>query len=1258
MDQRRRRHGIGVLTGIRGAGLAAGLVLVVSPLPADSVPGPVWEQRFAGPPRLGNLDPTAIRELVDGSILLAVRDTNTGVSAARYAKGGDQLSVIAIERNGFYASTIDPWGGIFFLGNGVAKHDAYSGRLIWDSGSVVGGDLPLVDPFGDLLVYSTPGGSISKVRGATGAVLWGPIGVPRAVTGQAPNYGIAFDAAGNIFVSGWANSQDAVVVKVAGDTGNILWGPRQFPGEYSTAAGVDRAGDLFVTGTTVLTTGRAVVTMKYDGATGAILWGPAFVDAESSLPNMAVTARGDPVVIGVEPGDREFGDELLVTAALSGQTGALTWGPVIEQLGGPLAAPILTAAGNGDVYATVSDAETGHLLIWRYAVDGSRLWGPKGYRASNVIPLTTSDGNLLLLNNQSPTAIRGVNSDTGESAWGPVTFEGIPRETADLRHSATTPDGHVVVTGTVSDGRLATIKYDRSNGAILWGPTLLPDQFNPTDLLIDSAGDILIPSEGRLLKFRGSDGALLWGSLSTGDTIHSIAIAPSRDVYILSARQFGFYSGDEGLRKVSGTDGSTIWGPVYWNDEPGCNCGYAGWIAIPKRIRTDANGDVFAIGTHVYVYGLPGGRPQEINYDPPTGDVYKYDGSNGSRLWRSRFARAGSKFGSPSDLVVGGTGNVTVIGATPNDTDDDFTTIKYDGSTGAILWGPNILGGTNGLRDDAYRIALDALGNVFVGGFLDERSALVKYQWNDGALLWGPVEFDGTFHYLVLDASDNPVISGALRRTAGYDDIATHKRSGATGSVLWGPIFTGSAQSDAPGGISVRGSSIVVAGTSDDQYLVAGYDETASSLQTTFADVPAAFCGQTYAFALGASDGAPPYKWTLASGSPPPGVFLSPEGVLSGTPTGEGLFSFNARVTDSASESASRDYAILVADGADFVPIHVEPGLDCQTTLSVEGGFAAYHWLPGGETTPVITVSPAHPMTYGVVVTESSGCLRHGAVALTARGTVNPDCAAPSPWKIQPSSGPSGAAVPVAVDGENFASGLLASIGGSPATGVVVESATGLRADTPSLLPGTLNHLVITNPDGQTGTLLKAFLADFLDVPGTHAFHAAIEKIFRFRVTTGCGGGSYCPDMLVTRDQMAIFILRASHGPTYVPPAATGTVFDDLPADAFGAAWIEQFFAEEITKGCAPRRFCPTGAVTRDQLAAFLVRAEHGSGYLPPDATGLFSDVPVSSPFARWIEQLANEQITSGCGPTTYCPAGVVTRGPMAKLLARTFHLP
>jgi hypothetical protein len=53
----------------------------------------------------------------------------------------------------------------------------------------------------------------------------------------------------------------------------------------------------------------------------------------------------------------------------------------------------------------------------------------------------------------------------------------------------------------------------------------------------------------------------------------------------------------------------------------------------------------------------------------------------------------------------------------------------------------------------------------------------------------------------------------------------------------------------------------------------------------------------------------------------------------------------------------------------------------------------------------------------------------------------------------------------------------------------------------------------------------------------------------------------------------------------------------------------------------------------------------------------MFADVACPSLFANWIEQLAAEQITGGCGGGNYCPLNNSTRGQMAVFVVKTFHL-
>jgi hypothetical protein len=149
--------------------------------------------------------------------------------------------------------------------------------------------------------------------------------------------------------------------------------------------------------------------------------------------------------------------------------------------------------------------------------------------------------------------------------------------------------------------------------------------------------------------------------------------------------------------------------------------------------------------------------------------------------------------------------------------------------------------------------------------------------------------------------------------------------------------------------------------------------------------------------------------------------------------------------------------------------------------------------------------------------------------------------------------------------------------------------------------------------------------------------------------------GSFCPDDPVLRQHMAHFLVVYMHGPEYRAPAATG-VFSDVPISSPFAPEIEQIARDGITSGCGGDRFCPTDPVLRDQAASFLVRARYGPGYSPPAPTGVFTDVPAGNVHAAAIEQIYRDGITRGCGTNRYCPSDPLLRRHLAVFLVRLIY--
>ncbi|MDP2349824.1 MAG: choice-of-anchor J domain-containing protein [Chloroflexota bacterium] len=111
-----------------------------------------------------------------------------------------------------------------------------------------------------------------------------------------------------------------------------------------------------------------------------------------------------------------------------------------------------------------------------------------------------------------------------------------------------------------------------------------------------------------------------------------------------------------------------------------------------------------------------------------------------------------------------------------------------------------------------------------------------------------------------------------------------------------------------------------------------------------------------------------------------------------------------------------------------------------------------------------------------------------------------------------------------------------------------------------------------------------------VEISDTNTTADYIEQLYNDGVVNGCGAAPlrYCPNDLVNRAAMAKYLVNglgiATDPPTGYFTDVSGTVFD-----AF-APYVEALFREGITLGCGDHLYCPAATITRDQLAVFLVR--------------------------------------------------------------------
>jgi lipoprotein-anchoring transpeptidase ErfK/SrfK len=166
----------------------------------------------------------------------------------------------------------------------------------------------------------------------------------------------------------------------------------------------------------------------------------------------------------------------------------------------------------------------------------------------------------------------------------------------------------------------------------------------------------------------------------------------------------------------------------------------------------------------------------------------------------------------------------------------------------------------------------------------------------------------------------------------------------------------------------------------------------------------------------------------------------------------------------------------------------------------------------------------------------------------------------------------------------------------------------------------------------------------FYDVSSGHRFVDAITWMVDSGVTEGCRSGFFCPDVAVTRAQLASFLARSMG----LAPVEGGP-FRDIRGSVHEGS-INALAAIGATRGCTDTEFCPNNVITREQAAAIVARALG----LEPVEEGHFVDLR-GSVHTGEINAVYQAGISKGCGPEHFCPRQPMTRAEVAAFLHRAF---
>ena len=982
--------------------------------------------------------------LADGSLIVLSKDGGF-VRASRFDPSGDlsSESLLDLPRVGTVLADIDAFGRVAVactIPVGAAgdlwlmKYDGHTGSRLWAQPAIhasvnsTTADFPVAvffDRAGDVVVVAGVDTTASdstvalKYAGTTGTLRWGPTpllsGIATAALVDSAN---AVLAGGQYCTS--SSNCDLALAKVS-SAGIRTWGPVLYSSgsEIDTFGGiaVDEGGNVYITGAVPKNSNMDAVALSYSGATGILRWGPIFFDEYPDPPGtdyqtdvgrrVTVDAAGA-VLVAVSS------NSSVVALKYASANGALVWASSAQGVGGDALPAFLTVDGAGDlaVAGTRSSAVSDDVFLLRFTgIDGQPTFGPNYFGAAGddrvAAALLGADGDVAvvatLVNADATTdtvvlKYHRLSGDPIGSPWVSGSGANLTDDAIDLAVDQTGNTVALLKSSLPGQSDYLVVKLSFATGSPLWGPVVLDvgQADIPVGVEVDGLGDVLVAGSSRnasgnydlmLAKLAGADGAVLWGPVlwdggqNADDLASALAVDPAGNPVLVGGAYAGTARRDDFVvLSLNGNDGSLRWIPVTYN---GPNSGYD----RARAVGVDAVGDIVVSGTAFVSDGT-------TNEDVVS---LKYAGATGSLLWGPKFTKGGTaRYDSVASLKLRANGDAFLLVSSRSGIyydAYDLVVASLDGVTGAIRWGPTTF--ASSYFENPVGLEFNAAGDLLVASTGTSsgtgRVLALCYAAGNGALLWGPVYSSEsvTPKFAAADASGDLLVAGTIV-DAGENAYDTFLAAfdGATGTEKWFATSIDTQYSDTPKAVTAAPGGLILAASLEGSswsrsriaHLTAGL--AISTLQEQLA--PAA-CGMAYSDQLSAANGDDVYTWSLASGELPPGLSLTAQGAIEGTPLAQGHFDFVARVADGAGAQRDAAFALGVFRSPAPQSFTVAPQPVCQgaaAELTAPAGYPGYLWYPGELLGQVVHLAAQHPTPIGVVLDdgtctyEATGTLR------------------------------------------------------------------------------------------------------------------------------------------------------------------------------------------------------------------------------------------------------------------------------------------
>lgn len=375
--------------------------------------------------------------------------------------------------------------------------------------------------------------------------------------------------------------------------------------------------------------------------------------------------------------------------------------------------------------------------------------------------------------------------NNGFQQGAPAIFNGTGNGIDEIRDLAIDNLGNVYITGltTATGGNVnyITIKYNNSlvqQWAVQHNGPLAGSYDEAYAIAVDNAGYVYVTggsdfvaagSDYYTIKYDASNGNVVWGVQHNGvsnniDAATAIALDASGNVYV-TGRSFQTAQ-DLNYRTVMyNSSGVQQWATSY--------NGPVNSFDSPTKIKVDGSGNVYVTG---FSYG-----GQLLDNDYAT---VKYNNS-GVQLWVERYNGPLSEEDNAYDLTIDNNGNVYVTGRSKGiGNGQNITTIKYGPNGGTPKWINTYNGPGNGF-DEGRNIMLGNSGALYVNGTsavfgTNNDYITLKYDTSNGNILWearynGPANDADQAYSMDLDANENIYVTGGSKFPGNGFDFNTIK---------------------------------------------------------------------------------------------------------------------------------------------------------------------------------------------------------------------------------------------------------------------------------------------------------------------------------------------------------------------------------------------------------------------------------------------------------------------------------------------------